>query len=134
MDEGITDAAVRRLIVNLDDDLHDLLILCRGDITTGNEKKRAHRLKNYERLDRRITEVLEKDKLRAFQSPVRGEEIMEICKLKPGPTVGRIKKAIEEAILDGKIPNEHEAARKYFEEIKDGYMKEAEKWEFEKSK
>lgn len=129
MDEGITDAAVRRLIVNLGDDVQDLLILCRSDITTGNEKKRAHRLKNYERLERRMTEILEKDTLRAFQSPVRGEEIMEIGKLKPGPTVGRIKKAIEEAILDGKIPNEYEAAKRYFEEIKDRCLADAEEWE-----
>ena len=56
--------------------------------------------------------------MRAFQSPLRGEEIMELCRLKPGPTVGKIKKAIEEAILDGKIPNEHEASKKYFEKNK----------------
>ncbi|MEK7623713.1 MAG: HD domain-containing protein, partial [Patescibacteria group bacterium] len=74
MDDGITDSAVRRLIVTLGDDLQDLLILCRSDITTGNQRKKAHRLQNYERLDKRIVEVIEKDKLRAFQSPVRGEE------------------------------------------------------------
>lgn len=129
MDEGITDAAVRRLIVTLGDDLYDLLHLCRSDITTGNEKKRAHRLKNYEKLDARITEVLEKDKLRAFQSPVRGEEIMLACGLNPGPTVGKIKEAIEEAILDGKILNEYEDAKKYFEEIKGEYLKGVEEWE-----
>jgi tRNA nucleotidyltransferase (CCA-adding enzyme) len=129
MDEGITDAAVRRLIVTLGDDLADLLILCRSDITTGNEKKRGARLKNYEKLDARITDVLEKDKLRAFQSPVRGEEIMEVCGLKPGPTVGKIKEAIEEAILDGKIPNEYGPAKEFFLEIKDEYFKDAESWE-----
>lgn len=129
MDDGITDSAVRRLVVTLGDDLLELLILCRSDITTGNEKKRAHRLKNYEKLDSRITEVLEKDKLRAFQSPIRGEEIMELCKLKPGPTVGKIKEAIEEAILDGKIPNEYEPAKAYFEEIKDDWLKGVEEWE-----
>ena len=129
MDEGVSDSAVRRLIVNLQDELPELLVLCRSDITTGNPKKKAHRLKNYDRLERVIEEVKEKDRLRAFQSPVRGEEIMEACGLKPGPTVGKIKEAIEEAILDGKIPNDYEPARAYFEEIKDAYMKDAALWE-----
>ncbi|MBP7060892.1 MAG: HD domain-containing protein [Candidatus Moranbacteria bacterium] len=129
MDEGITDSAVRRLIVTMGDDLPDLLNLCRSDITTGNQKKKTHRLENYEKLDTRINEVIEKDKLRAFQSPVRGEEIMELCGLKPGPTIGKIKEVIEEAILSGEIPNEYEAAKVYFEKIKDGFLKEAEEWE-----
>lgn len=129
MDEGITDSAVRRLIVNLGEELEDLLILGRSDITTGNPLKKEKRLKNYDRLEKRIAEVLEKDKLRAFQSPFRGDEIMKECGLKPGPTVGKIKKAIEEAILDGKIPNEYEAAKKYFEGIKGEYLKEAKDWE-----
>ncbi|MDD2757788.1 MAG: HD domain-containing protein [Patescibacteria group bacterium] len=125
MDEGITDSAVRRLIVNLGDELADLLTLGASDITTGNPTKKEKRLKNYERLKKRIDEVMEKDKLRAFQSPVRGEEIMAECGLKPGPTVGRIKEALEEAILDGIIPNEYEATKKYFLKIKDKYLKEA---------
>lgn len=129
MDEGITDSAVRRLIVSLGEELEDLLILGRSDITTGNPLKKEKRLKNYDRLETRIAEVLEKDKLRAFQSPVRGDEIMKECGLKPGPTVGKIKEDIEEAILDGKIPNEYDAAKKYFEEIKEKYLKEAEGWE-----
>ncbi|MBT4120681.1 MAG: HD domain-containing protein [Candidatus Magasanikbacteria bacterium] len=129
MDEGVTDSAVRRLIVNLGDDLDDLLKLCRSDITTGNPKKLKKRLKNYDYLEKRIEEVMETDKLRDFQSPVRGEEIMKECGLKPGPTVGKIKTAIEEAILDGKIKNEYKPAKKYFEEIKDEYLKKVNKWE-----
>jgi len=129
MDEGITDSAVRRLIVNLGDQLSDLLALCRSDITTGNPIKKEKRLKNYDRLEKRIAEVIEKDKMRAFQSPYRGEEIMQECGLKPGPTVGKIKKALEEAILDGVIPNEYEATKKYFFEIKDEFVKNAEGWE-----
>ncbi|MBI5222296.1 MAG: HD domain-containing protein [Candidatus Magasanikbacteria bacterium] len=129
MDESITDSAVRRLIVSLGDKLDDLLILCRSDITTGNPMKKERRLKNYDYLEGRIAEVIETDKLRAFQSPVRGEEIMSVCGLKPGFTVGRIKKAIEEAILDGKIKNDYGEARKYFEEIKDGFVEKAEEWE-----
>lgn len=131
MDEGITDSAIRRLIVNLGGQLDDLLKLCRSDITTGNPLKLKRRLANYDYLERRIREVIERDKLRAFQSPVRGDEIMKICGLKPGPTVGKIKKALEEAILDGMIPNEYEATRKYFEKIKDEYLNKAEEWERE---
>ena len=97
MDDGVTDSPVRRLVVNLKDDLQDLLILCRADITTGNQRKLVKRLKNYDKLEMRIAEVMEKDKLRNFHSPVRGEDIMKECKLKPGPTVGKIKKDIEDA-------------------------------------
>lgn len=129
MDDGVTDSPVRRLIVNLKDDLQDLLILCRADITTGNQKKLARRLKNYDKLELRIAEVMEKDKMRNFHSPVRGEDIMKECGLKPGPTVGKIKKDIEDAILDGKIANEYQEAWNYFQSIKDGYCKEAQDWE-----
>lgn len=129
MDEGITDSAVRRLIVNLGTELDDLLILGRSDITTGNPLKKDKRLKNYDHLEQRISEVIDKDKLRAFQSPVRGEDIMKFCGLKPGPTVGKIKKAIEEAILDGVIPNEYEPALAYFKKIKGGFLSKAEDWE-----
>lgn len=129
MDEEITDSAVRRLIVDLGDDLNDLLILGQSDITTGNPYKKEKRLKNYDHLKEKITLVMERDKMRAFQSPVRGEEIMKVCGLKPGPTVGRIKEDIEEAILDGKIANTHEAANGYFLGIKDNYLQQAQDWE-----
>lgn len=129
MDDGITDSAVRRLIVNLGDDLDDLLILCRGDITTANQKKKAKRLKNYDTLKERIAEVIEKDNMRAFQSPVRGEEIMELTGLKPGPTVGKIKDELERAILDGDVPNEHDPVLEYFHNIKDEYTSGAADWE-----
>ncbi|MSU75468.1 MAG: HD domain-containing protein [Candidatus Magasanikbacteria bacterium] len=129
MDEGITDSAVRRLVVTLGEELDDLLILGRSDITTGNPYKKEKRLKNYDHLKAKIAEVLERDKLRAFQSPFRGDEIMAMCQLKPGPTVGKIKDAIEEAILDGKIPNQYEAAKEYFIGIKDEYLKNVQDWE-----
>ncbi len=129
MDEGVTDSPVRRLIVNLEDHLQDLLTLCRSDITTGNPYKLKKRLKNYDYLEKRIAEVIEKDKLRAFQSPVRGEEIMERTGLRAGPTVGKIKKRIEDAILDGEIPHDYDAARVYFDTIKDEYLRNAEEWE-----
>lgn len=129
MDEGITDAAVRRLVVNLGDELEDLLLLGVSDITTGNPEKLKKRQGNYERLRRRIAEVNEKDKLRAFQSPFRGDEIMAATGLKPGPTVGKIKDALEEAILDGIIPNEYEPTKAYFEKIKERYLLQAQDWE-----
>ncbi|TSC74235.1 MAG: tRNA nucleotidyltransferase [Parcubacteria group bacterium Gr01-1014_44] len=129
MDEGISDSAVRRLVVSLGEELNDLLILGRSDITTGNPYKKEKRLKNYDNLEKKIAEVLERDKLRAFQSPLRGDEIMELAKLKPGPTVGKIKEAIEEAILDGVIPNEYEAAKEYLGKIKDKYLADAQEWE-----
>lgn len=129
MDSSVTDSAVRRLVVNLGDDIDDLLKLCRSDITTGNPHKLKKRLKNYDVLEQKIIQVIEKDKLRAFQSPVRGEEIMEICGLKAGPTIGKIKKAIEEAILDGDIPNEYEPAKAFLLTIKDEYLPDAAEWE-----
>jgi hypothetical protein len=129
MDDGITDSAVRRLIVTMGEQINDLLILGRSDITTGNPNKKERRLKNYDYLEKRVAEVIEKDKLMAFQSPVRGDEIMVACHLKPGPTVGKIKEAIEEAILDGIIPNEYEPAKAYFEKIKDEMLKDVKDWE-----
>ncbi len=129
MDDGVSDSAVRRLIVTLGEEIDDLLILGRSDITTGNPYKKEKRLKNYDWLETRTAEVIEKDKLRAFQSPVRGEEIMELCGLKPGPTVGKIKEAIEEAILDGVIPNEYQPAKEYLMKIKDEHLKTVQDWE-----
>ncbi|MDO8499613.1 MAG: HD domain-containing protein [bacterium] len=129
MDNGITDSAVRRLIVSLGEELDDLLILGVSDITTGNPYKLKTRQANYIHLRARVAEVMEKDKMRSFQSPFRGEEIMAEAGLKPGPTVGKIKDAIEEAILDGVIPNDHDAAKDYFQKIKDQYLRTVTDWE-----
>lgn len=122
--QQVTDSAIRRLIVQAGDDLNDLITLCRCDITSGNPKKVEAYLANYENVMKRVLEVKEKDRLRAFTSPVGGEEIMKICNLKPCPTVGKIKKEIEEAILEGKIPNTYEAAYDYLLQIKDKYRSE----------
>ena len=116
--EEVTDSAVRRLIVHGGEEIEDLLTLCRADITSGNPKRVQKHLANFDAVADKMRQVEEKDRLRAFQSPVRGEEIMSICGLKPGPEVGKIKAKIEEAILDGVIPNEYEAAKAYLIEMK----------------
>lgn len=120
--EEVTDSAIRRLIVQAGEDLEDLITLCRADITSKNPDKVSRYLENYERVMKRVFEVEEKDKLRAFQSPVRGEEIMEVCGIKPGKTVGKIKTAIEEAIIEGEIGNNYEEAFQYLLKIKDSFL------------
>ncbi len=124
IDEDVTDSAIRRFLVEAGEDIEDLMTLCRADITSGNPKRVKKHLKNFDNVWKRMKEVEEKDKLRAFQSPVRGDEIMEVCKLKPGPMVGKLKKAIEEAILEGEIPNEHDQALEYLFKIKNDYLVE----------
>lgn len=122
VDEGVSDSAIRRLITESGPDLEDLLTLCRADITSKNPSKVSKVLRNYEHVATRIIEVREKDALAAFQSPVRGEEIMKICNIPPSKTVGLIKTAIEEAILNNEIENTYEAAYEYMLKIKDSYL------------
>ena len=118
----ITDSAVRRVMVMAGEDLDDLLTLCRADITTKNPKKVKQYMRNFEQVELKMKDVVERDTLKAFQSPVRGAEIMKVCGLQEGRIVGQIKFAIEEAILDEKIDNTYESAYAFLLKIKDEYL------------
>jgi len=100
--------------------IDDLMILCRADITTKNPRKVAKYIGNFEKVEELMQDVKLRDEMKAFQSPVRGEEIMKEFNLNPGREVGRIKTAIEEAILEGIIENDYDAAFDYMLRIKEG--------------
>ncbi|GAK89531.1 tRNA nucleotidyltransferase [Nonlabens ulvanivorans] len=110
IDESATDSAVRRLVHDAGDYIEDLMILCEADITTKNPYRFKKYHNNFQKVRDKIVEVEERDHVRNFQPPVSGEEIMKAFNLQPCREIGMIKSAIKNSILDGDIPNEHDAA------------------------
>jgi putative nucleotidyltransferase with HDIG domain len=113
----ITDSAVRRLVFEAGDDIDKLMILCKADVTSKNPEKVNKYLNNFAKVEQKIIEVEEKDKIRNFQPPICGEEIMRVFNIPPGREVGIIKNEIKEAILDGKIQNNRISAEKFMLKI-----------------
>lgn len=113
IEETVTDSAVRRLLFEAGDDIGDLMILCNADITSRNADKVKRFHDNYELVMRKMVELEERDRIRNFQPPVMGDEIMQMFGLEPCSLVGELKSAIKDAILDGIIPNDHDAAVTY---------------------
>ena len=113
IEDTVTDSAVRRLLFEAGDDIEDLMLLCDADITSRNEEKKVRFHQNYQLVRQKMVELEERDRIRNFQPPVNGDEIMQILHLEPCSTVGELKMAIKDAILDGIIPNEYEPAKEY---------------------
>ena len=117
VEEGVTDSAIRRILVDSGDDIESLMILCDADVTSKNAAKRERIHNNYQLLKSRISELIENDRIRNFQPLLDGQEIMRIFNLNPGPKVGELKQLLKDAILDGVVPNTVEASIEYLNNI-----------------
>lgn len=120
IEDIVTDSAVRRLLFEAGNDIDDLMLLCDADITSRNEEKVQRFHKNYELVRQKMVELEERDRIRNFQPPVDGLEIMELLHLEPCALVGELKSKIKDAILDGTIPNDHDAAKAYLLSLVEG--------------
>ena len=117
VDDGVTDSAVRRLLFDAGEDIDDLMLLCKADVTSKNPAKVARVRSNFALVEQKLVEVEEKDKIRNFKNPITGEHVMKVYGLDPCNTIGTIKEAVKEAILDGVIENDFAQADAYMRKV-----------------